>query len=278
MKHLPALVVAALCAALSMPVCAQEDVLRPHLPPRFTLGFEAGASYNMLTMDIARTVGFTDSPYDAYESGTGVSPYAFASIDYALSKNAGIMLKLGLDRKSFGNERTGLADCVIPRPGGSLIYDTTRERLQYTVSSNFFAAGLEGRYDLTPELFATLGPVMHVRVGGTSQTEIKDLPEDGGCYFNDGTRHSETTTDIQTEPTVRLGVEIGAGYRIPVARRVAIVPQLRFQYMITDFLADRDSGDEYQRFYRNGGEPDRTRLTNTVMHSVQLGIGVQFGM
>jgi hypothetical protein len=276
MKHVSAvLAVASLCVALVVPAHAQEDVLRPKLPPVLTYGVEVGGNYNMFSLDMQRTIGLTDSPFDAYLTGKGFSPYGFVSADYRLGKRVGIQFKAGIDQKRVGNSEEGIADVAITRPGGSVIYDTTQLRLEYEVVSTYVTMGALGRYDVTPEFFVTAGPVLHVRLDSTKQTEIEDVPADDIAVFEDGSKHRETVTYIQSKPSVRLGLEASAGYRFPINRTLAIVPQIRYQYMITDFIEDRPSSDKYRRFTF---EHDAVTLTNTQLHSVQLGVGVQFAL
>jgi hypothetical protein len=276
MKHVSALVaVASLCVALVVPARAQEDVLRPHLPPRLTYGVEAGANYNMFSLDMERRMGIQGSPFDAYLEGDGVSPFIALSADYRLTKRFGVQFELGYDQKRIGNSRQGIADVAITRPAGAVIYDTTNLTLDYTVVTTYITTGFLGRFNITPQLFVSAGPVFHFRLDSTEQTEIETIPEDDIAVFEDGSKRRETVTRIQSKPSMRMGIELTTGFRIPVAREIAIVPQLHYQYMITDFIEDRNSEDKYRRHTES---LDQVRLTNTQLHSIQLGIGVQFAM
>ena len=276
MKHLRArMAVALFCVAASPSLLAQEDVLYPHLPPKITYGAELGANYNMFSLDMDRTLDLQNSPFDAYRSGTGISPYLFAWLDYGLSKRFGMQFKLGVDSKRVGNSADGVADCVIPRPGGSVEYRSSDLRLEYEVVTTWLTLGALARFNVTPQIFLTAGPTLHIRADSTSQLEIEDVPADGVCVFEDGTTHRETRSRIQSDPTLRAGIETSIGYRHVVSSDLTIIPQLRYQFMISDFIEDRASEDKYQRF---SAGTDNVMLTNTQLHSVQLGVGFQFDL
>lgn len=277
MKNLSTFVaMAALCVAASAPAYAQEDVLRPRIPAPIAYGFELGGNYNMFSLDMQRTIGFVDSPYDAYLDGMGFSPYAKLSVDYSFTERFGAIFTLGFDQKRVGNERTGVADCIIPRPGGALIYDTTRLNLDWEVATNYLTLGLLGRFDAIGGLFFTAGPVMHFRMDSTSQTEIETLPDDSRCFFEDSSRQRVTDSRIQSKPSSRFGLEAAVGYRFAIGEQLAIVPQIRYQWMITPFIEDRPSGDKYQRFFKGESFGDATYLTNTQLNSIQVGVGLSY--
>ena len=280
MKTLSALcAAAALCVALHVPARAQEDVLRPSIPPPIKYGVEVGANYNVFSQDIARSHPVPNSPFDAYASGDGVSPYLFAYADYSVTKQLGIQLKAGLDRKVFGNERVGSADCY-RFVDGQAEFDTLSQRLSYTVASTYISLGTMARVTLGSSFNLSFGPVLHVRLDSTNQVEEMEYITNGPCEFVDdnGTPLGKSKTEeknIQSNPTTRLGLELAAGFRIPIGKDLELIPNIRAQYMLTEYIEDRASGDQYQRFSTGTAE---VQLTQTMLHSAQLGFAVQFGL
>jgi len=286
MKQLTALVVAAaLTAALGAPALAQEDVLRPSLPVPLTYGIELGGNYNMFTQDIARPFPLDDSPFNAYADGDGFSWYGLLFADYEFQKGMGVQLKLGLDRKSFGNSFTGVADCALIRPGGSIDYQTVDMTVDYDVSATYLVLGTHFRLDLfNSDAFVTLGPTLHLRLDSTYQRERGTILSEGPCEFLDegGAQIGkvvEVEQYIQSEPSARLGLEGSIGYRFDVSSDLSIAPILRYQFMLTEFIEDRGSGDQYRRYtYRDefpatqGAIP--IQISNTVLNSVQLGVAL----
>ena len=258
---------------------AQEDVLRPSIAPPIKYGVEVGANYNIFAQDIARSVPVPNSPYDAYASGSGVSPYGFIYADYSINKSFGVMVKAGLDTKSFGNSMIGTGDCHSIN-GTQTEFTSLSERLDYKVTTTFVTLGAIGRFTVGSRLNMSFGPLLQVRLDSTNQIEEREFITDGPCEFLDvnGNGIGKTLIEekkIESNPSTRIGFEGGIGYRFTINRQFDLIPTLRMQYMITEYIEDRPSADQYQRFSVGVADVD---LTNTSLHSVQLGVALQFGL
>lgn len=267
-----------LCVALASTANAQEDVLRPSIPPPILFGLELGANYNMFSQNITRSFDVPNSPYDVYGSGDGYSPYFTVYADYQANKRMGVQFKLGIDRKSFGDGRVGTADCYTNQSGSES--EPLQERIDYTVSTTFITLGALARLDVLPRWFVSLGPVMHVRLDSTNQVERFEYLGTRPCEFIDdlGNPIGKVLTvekKIQSNPSTRIGLELGTGYRIPLTKKFNLIPNIRFQYMLTDFVEDRPSADQFRRFTLGIAD---VQLTETTLHSIQVGMALQFGL
>jgi hypothetical protein len=154
-------------ALLLLPVVAsaQEDVLRPRIPSGLftpvTIGIEGGLNYNFFGQDLVFSpTASPESPLNVFESGTGISPYAALVIDLPLNSWLALQVKGTFDAKRFGNKESGKADC--PGPVISTIVDVETD---YEVTANYAGVGLGLRIDASPDVFVTVGPIVHFRVG-----------------------------------------------------------------------------------------------------------------
>jgi hypothetical protein len=274
-----------LLAAASISLRAQENVLYPTLPSPIRYGIELGGNYNMFSQDFQRALELEDSPFNAWAEGTGISWYVTAMADYAISKTMGIQARLGVDRKRVGNSFDGIADGAVGRPGGSIDYQSGPMTLETSLRATYLTLGAHFRLDLTSGLFATVGPTFHLRIDSLQQTETATYTGPGELQHSDQAGNPigktlETETSLSSDQSTRVGVELAVGYRLEVGPSLAVVPTLRYQYMISPFIEDRSSGDQYRRFtYRDefplGFIP--VSITNSTLSSIQLGIGLQFG-
>lgn len=280
MTHPTALVVAAaLCVAGSSPLRAQEDVLRPTIPSPITYLAETGINYNAFSQTITRAID-AHTPFDAVAAGNGVSPYVSIGADYAISKRAGIQLKLAYDQKRFSGNAEGLADIIIVHGPEAIEYDTVMSYLDYEVTVNYLDIAALVRLDVVDDLFVTAGPIFQMRLDSTRQRNTNEIRgASDGEYFdaagNPAGKSVTTEFGIQSKPSTRFGLAASAGYRIAVSKSVAVVPQIRFQYMLTELIEDRSTVDDYRPY--SVGPIDLT-LTETMLHSVQLGVGIHFGL
>jgi hypothetical protein len=274
-----------LLAAASISLRAQENVLYPSLPSPIRYGVELGGNYNMFSQDFQRELELEDSPFNAWAEGTGISWYVTAMAEYVINKTMGIQAKLGIDQKRVGNSFDGIADGAVARPGGSLDYQSGPMTLETSLRATYLTLGAHFRLDLTPGLFATVGPTFHLRIDSLHQTEKATYTGEGELQFSDQAGNSigktlETEMNLSSDQSTRIGIEAAVGYRFEVGPSLVVAPTLRYQYMISPFIEDRPSGDQYRRFtYRdefpNGFIP--VSITNSTLTSIQLGIGLQFG-
>jgi hypothetical protein len=282
------------CALALLPLLlyAQEDVLRPRGAPVFEpwteartpirLGLEGGISWNSTSQSINYTgvQPTPPTPTDIFKSGSGISPAAAAAVDIGIAPKLGLQFKLGYEQKKWSNSGTGIADCEDPFGNVSPVSVQSR----YTVQANYLAIGAALRYDLTPQLWLTVGPVYHRLLGKVRETGRYEVDPNSNCGFPgpDGNlyRVLEIEAEIGPDDPVsappssgRLGAELGIGYRIPLSPGLELVPRLSGQLLSSPRNGDVDTEDEWR-------EPTLGRLPvqwkGLSLYSVLLTVGVWF--
>ncbi len=310
MKYLKLLGGLACCLVFTSGAYAQEDVLRPGTTgggssssssshsssssrTPISIGVDLGMNYNMFSqnVDMAPT-NFLNKPF---ESGSGFSPFFDAYVDIGLSKMFGLQIKLSYDTKNYGNDMsdtdtlTGFYyfdDGSTPIAGAEI---TTTKR-EFTVKSAYLGITPLLRINATDKLFFTIGPSIQFGLGKIKYTEdyTTEAPEgfntlfydaDGNGVPDDINNNGNLTDDWfrslngsqESDPqSPRIAIEAGAGYLIPLAPKISLVPKLGFQYFLTPVLKKEDS--EYI------GTDGETHDAKPTVHSLQLSIGVLFGL
>jgi len=282
------------CALALLPLLlyAQEDVLRPRGAPVFEpwtqartpirLGLEGGISWNSTSQSInyAGVQPTPPTPMDIFKSGSGISPAAAAAVDIGIAPKLGLQFKLGYEQKKWSNSGTKSADCEDPFGNVSPVSVQSR----YTVQANYLAIGAALRYDLTPQLWLTVGPVYHRLLGKVRQTERYEVDPNSDCGFPgpDGNlyRVLEIEAEIGPDDPVpappssgRFGAELGIGYRIPLSPGLELVPRLSGQLLSSPRNGDVDTRD-WWRGPTLGPLP--VQWKGLSLYSVLLTVGVWF--
>jgi hypothetical protein len=269
---------------LSPTLFAQEDVLRPRIPDGLfkpvTLGFELGANFNMFSQTIEQvqqTPFVPDTWTEAHKTGTGFSPYAGLMVDLPLGKLISLQFKGTFDSKRFGNTERIKYDSPL-LPGGIRSMDVDWE---YSVLVNYIGAGFAVRVNPTPELFATIGTIAHFRLADAENEGTQTIvAPDEGLWTIPGKPNSKVNSNSSTDTTytsTRVGLEVGAGYKIPIAEKFFLVPQLRYQYMFSKLKEDSDPSkptNDGSRLTTAGAFSYTTK--DAVLHSIQLGVALWF--
>jgi hypothetical protein len=282
------------CALALLPLLlyAQEDVLRPRGAPVFEpwteartpirLGLEGGISWNSASQSInyAGVQPTPPTPMDIFKSGSGISPAAAAAVDIGIAPKLGLQFKLGYEQKKWSNSGTKIADCE--DPFGTVSPVSVQSR--YTVQANYLAIGAALRYDLTPQLWLTVGPVYHRLLGKVRQTDRYEVDPNSDCGFPgpDGNlyRVLEIEAEIGPDDPVpappsggRFGAELGIGYRIPLSPGLELVPRLSGQLLSSPRNGDVDTRD-WWRGPTLGPLP--VQWKGLSLYSVLLTVGVWF--
>ncbi len=278
------LIFTALCLGLFVFSFAysQEDVLRPkgkskyqdsyeydqaHQP--FILGIEAGLNYNMLsqTQDWYYEHG---TIYDGLESASGFSPHLGVLVDYPLNHNMGIQLRLSYDSKYAQVDIDGFDYnySLVPK-------DMTGD---VDVVANYTTVTPLFRYNFDENLFMTIGPTIHIL---SSEIETGwDMAVKGDVldnipywdYLGFGPFSAQKLTfNVLDEYKVetRVGLEFGIGYKVPIAKNIYLVPQGRFQYMLSKFEKDSQLLNS-----TNSTVIEETK--DVMMHSIVFALGLWF--
>ncbi len=282
------------CMLLLIPLLlyAQEDVLRPRGAPvlepwteartPIRLGLEGGISWNSTSQSITYTgvQPTPPTPMDIFKSGSGISPAAAAAVDIGIAPKLGLQFKLGYEQKRWSNSGTRIADCE------DLLGNVSNVSVQsrYTVQANYLALGAALRYDLTPHLWLTVGPVYHRLLGKVRQTDRYEIDPNSNCGFIGPDRNLYRVLELEAEigpddpvpapPSGgRFGAELGIGYRIPLSPGLELVPRLSGQLLSSPRSGDVNTNDIW-RVPTLGPLP--VQWKGLSLYSVLLTVGVWF--
>jgi hypothetical protein len=244
------------------------------------LGLEGGISWNSASQSInyTRVQPTQPTPMDIFKSGSGISPAAAAAVDIGIAPKLGLQFKLGYEQKKWSNSGTGIADCQdLEDP---FFVGLVSVQSRYTVQANYLAIGAALRYDLTPQLWLTVGPVYHRLLGKVRQTERYEVDPNSNCGFlgpDSLYRVVEIEAEIGPDDRVpappsggRFGAELGIGYRIPLSPGLELVPRLSGQ-----LLSSPRNGDVYTEDWWRRPKLE-VQWKGLSLYSVLLTVGVWF--
>jgi hypothetical protein len=269
---------------ITVPLLADEDVLRPHGRPDgggrnnlpVYIGIEGGLNFNMYSGNVT----FNNDPtllspsiipttYELMENGDGISPHFGVFVDFAFTKNIGVQLRFAYDIKYYGNSGTGIDY------SNQLPFTVMPLGIDWNVTADYYTITPLFRYNFNENFLMTVGPTFHFLKGNTSYKS--DVEPNGVTpnvlwqQFFDDSFHPDF------QESSRIGLEIGVGYKFPIAKKIFLVPQARFQLMLTkthqDYMIWTDSN-------ANGTfESDEVILSNIndrMQHSIQLALALMF--
>ncbi len=283
---------------LSVSVSAQEDVLRPKgrkkpqgdtaetkdlqvrdkaSAKKFRIGAELGINYNLASRLVEGTL--PTSPYMVLESGSGVSPFAGLYVEMIVRPSVSIGLRMFYDVKYFGDEKTDvIEDCPIVEPisGYVIGYKLSSLNATYTTSVKYLTFNPLVRFVSPIGLFVHVGPSIQFSLGNisTSLVERMDVTED--CRFEIRSVLSNervTTESIQPSPSLRIGLDVGVGYTIPLSSGFELVPRIGYQLPITAYGESQNETDDTSQ-YSNGIAP--FTLSAGSLQSFQASLSVWF--
>jgi|GEM_PF-1098462 len=255
------------CAIVAAPffLFAQEDVLRPNGRTQtsvgaqsgvasapassghsgvFALGLEAGLGVNFFSQNLPSVLnGNVEQFRNVLGSGNGLGGYIAGILDYGISDNIGLQLRLGYQSGSFSNK--GDIDSILGFHTATQQLVSTKQNWDWKVTNvSYFTTELNVRINATPELSFTFGPILQVLVGQTPVNSItQTIISPDFMYFVQGTDLVKTVTnsgEFSGFTKTRLGLDIAASYKFNLSHSWALVPRLGFQYMITK-MADGET-------------------------------------
>jgi hypothetical protein len=281
--------VLAACLLLCLSAWAQEDVLRPRGAPLFQpfqeerrlpilLGIESGVNVNFSSQDLQYSRPISNTPPQLFKSGNGFSPIEAIAVDVGLSPRLGLQFKAGYDVKTIGNSGTAEADCQNLFDPTQVTTEPLSTEWKWTLEYIALGAGL--RYDLTPQLWLTIGGVAHFHVSNR-QTTTYTAPKNSDCGFlnpEDGQLYRQVTIESETKrpplKSSRFGAELGIGYKLPLNPKLWLVPRLQFQ-LLSSPREDIQGFDGWKRFTQGIADVTARALS---LYSLQLLVGLWFGL
>src|SRR3989339_76665 len=243
---------------------AQEDVLRPHGKKGttegedwsykrnpFIIGVESGLNINLFSQTMVWDPNFPHGTvWNGLSSASGLSPHFGVLVDVPINKTYSVQLRVAYDMKSYGTTTNGTD------------YDfngfSHEMNLGVDVSSAYITLTPLLRINATDKLFFTIGPTFHFLAGdiettwspnSSDGTQLNDFP----FWFRNNWFQTGQVTGTAVEKeidvdqngnvslvqkTTRVGLEGGVGYKIPLSKSIFLVPQGRFQLMLTPVTED----------------------------------------
>lgn len=291
MRTWSCLIIAFIVGCVALP--AQEDVLRPKGRPgavesgkrkssskglTWRLGLEAGINYSMASRDITGPIA--TSPIMAFTSGSGISPLFGIYAEVEVSSSIAIGARVLYDMKSFGNTKTDATlDCIILDEYGSIINTSTANLdAEYTQTINYVTINPLIRWSVADRFFVHLGPVLQFAASDVETKIVQTMDAGEICRFNFGTPDSSTTfSSTGTEaadPSFRVGLDVGLGYRIALSKTIDLVPRVGYQFMFTPYGKEETGIDASNAIM---DPPERTyTATAPMLNSLQASLSLWF--
>ncbi len=280
-----------LCMSLSASA-QDEDVLRPKgsnssnarrgsssssSSTPIIFGIEAGLNFNMFSQTMSGLV--PDSRFALNQSGTGISPFLGVFMDFEVSRNLGVQIKLAYDQKKFGNSKDAIRDCgVVDQLTGITTVVDANITGEYTNTISYIDLTPQLRWNITPELVFLIGPTAHFQLGNGSGTYTETVSSDGQCFYNPGTpQQSKTitaTVDSLNANAPRFGIQLDLGYKFPLSNSISLVPKVGYQYLFTK-ISDGGTFQDDSKFLSTGVAPI-VNISNAVLNSLQFTLGLWF--
>ncbi len=263
---------------------SQENVLKPKSQAKevineenftsyqISIGVELGLNYNMHSMNLAWESEVPQSIYNVFESGSGISPYFAALVDFPINDKYGFQFKVAYDSRSYSNTYTGIADAV--EINSSTVFDAP-DKVENKITGADISISALFRYIIANDFVLTVGPMVSLPAGDYTQELTQTSLMDGVGWFDEfGTLHSQIVLNTPiTDVKTRFGIDLGLGYRISLTSSIVLVPQIRLNYMLTN-IEDDGSGVDNTRAMDYGNVI--LDVTNSKLHCLKFGVGFWF--
>ncbi len=266
-----------LFALVSMPLLADEDVLRPHGRPEGAgrdnlpvyIGIEGGLNFNMYNSNfswISQEITGVPVPtlYENNESGSGFSPHFGLFVDFSITRNMGIQLRVSYDSKYFGNSGDGI--------DRNFMIDNmpVATGIDWNVTANYLTVTPLFRYNFNENFFMTAGFVFQFLNGDIEQKFDANTAGNVDPLFLKwyAAMISAFGHDFQVKD--RYGLEIGIGYKFPVAKKIFLVPRAGAQIMTTEVYQDINLFDP------STNNVTTATINNRSLFSIQAALALMF--
>lgn len=290
-------------------IADDEDVLRPYGSPaerhisgagarasrKMILGLEGGINYSMFSQTLKRT-GFQlpDSPENVLESGSGIAPYFGIMAEFPIVKSVGLQIRALYDAKKVAREINAAADGT-----NDFSFNIVNVPLssKYTLDMTNLTTALALRVDLTPSVFITAGPMAQFNIGNVKRLDEMRITQPDSFYFRvnyDNVPGKYSSISRETNKAVnmlspnqfaidsgrvysatRFGLEFGLGAKLDIGRNLWLVPQMRYQFMLSPLYESFQAYD-YSRMLSN--QRSLMEFSNPKLHSLQIGLALWFGL
>lgn len=260
---------------------SQEDVLRPNGRPHnyysnyngsddyekapWYFGVEAGLNFNFFSQKIQWTDAVPDAyrptSYDNLTSGFGLSPHIGVMVDIPITKTLGVEARLSYDSKYFRNKGNGSDFNSI---SGAQLTTT----VDWNVTADYLTFTPLLRGDIDKDWFFTIGPTFHFLIGDV-KPNVDYTPYLNAPINSSWNPYIKSSLSSITQKSTRIGIEGGIGYKYQINPKIYLVPQARFQLMLTP------NYDDF-KIYSLSNYNDLVYFKDRMQHSIQFALAVWF--
>jgi len=241
----------------------------------WSYGVEVGSNLNLFSQSMSGLQ--QDSRLSVFESGSGVSPFIGVFLDYALTDETGIQVKLAYDQKDFSNSKDAILDAI----GEDLSVVDAFVTGDYATSTLYLTFTPQFRWNINQDFFLLAGPTIHFKSGKATQkfTETINSPDD--VYYFLGTPNQTRTfvsnADNLEINSTRVGLEFDLGYKYMFTPELTFVPKIGYQYMFTTFGKD-EKIDDFTKYHTTPPFPGTVPITinSKALHSLQFSVGIWY--
>lgn len=290
-----------LCCVLlvqQLPAIGQEDVLRPNgrarsssssSSPEQTIpaddepglvirgGIEGGMGINLYQKSIEGIL--STSPLSLFESGSGLSPLSGVYAEVEVSPTFALGLRVMSEEKVVDGSKNGLLqDCIVTDEYGTPTQITVVLMSgEFTQTITYITITPTARFNVMNNVFVQVGPTIHLPEGDLRTTTTFTIDPADQCFFNFGQLDQSkvrTVTDVDSNPSMRVGLDVAIGYRLHIGNNFEIVPRLGYQLMVTP-LDSETTGEDPTRI--NTDPPARSFVARGAsLNSLQATLALWF--
>jgi len=160
---------------------------------------------------------------DLPKSGTGFGMVVAGRANMDFSKSIGLIA--GLD---FYDNRSGSFTKTASQGGVNYSTDNSASLAYFQIESLF-------KYTLPSKLYFVFGPVLGFNIEGSGEA-VTTITTPGYTFQGGSTTQTDNTTFQNMN--VRFELKAGAGYPIPLAKKIELVPEITFGYGLTNVQKD----------------------------------------
>lgn len=234
------------------------------------VGIEAGAALNLFSVDMKWNPVIPNSPLQAIETGTGLSPFIGLIFDFGINDRLGAQLKTDYSGYNTNNVDKGYGDCV----DNSEQLTLTEIETDNSVSGSFFSVSALLRYNITQYLMITAGPFVSMPIGDFEEETILTILNPDCFFIGSGQKYYYSKINKEKVNSF-VGIEIGAAYLFKISESISLSPSIQFRYGLTQPFEDNHSSDIFRA---SSIGISKIEQSNSSIHSLRLGAIVWFDL
>jgi len=213
-----------------------EEETRPLL-----FGITGGMAYNVHTGTFGTTEGILDC--GTFKDATSLRWLIGNTVDVSLSPVLGISGRIYYHNAGADFESQTASPPKISLNDGSVVYLNTNQTLETSV--DYLNFEVLGRYNLTNNLYASLGPSLGIAVRA-NYSQYEEIVSPKGVNFIDGQPKRKIISGTFGESNsgknkqLRLAAHLAVGGDFPLSSRIFINPELGYYLPFTKVITPSD--------------------------------------